>query len=148
MKFSSSAIAAIFAATAMAAPTPSPKSAVANVPEWTIESMKRTCDAGDNQCTWSFRVNTHLADPTPCEFTVKRGNLPASQTDSSGNVCGPYTVGSGWSGQFGPGNGFTTLSVVDYGKKLITWPAYTDKQLVNGQVVSPDLSWPPTTLQF
>ncbi|KAI2768236.1 small secreted protein [Daldinia loculata] len=151
MKFTSTAVAAIFAATAMAAPTPSPsaKSAVADVPEWTIESIKRGCNAANTQCIWTFSINTHLADATPCEFTVKgAGNVPASESDSSGNICGPYTVGSGWSGQFGPGNGFTTLSVVDEAKKLIAWPSYTDKALEGNVVVSPDLSWPVTSLQF
>ncbi|KAI1472717.1 small secreted protein [Daldinia caldariorum] len=152
MKFVSSIIATLFAtATVTAAPTPSPEaqSAVADVPQWTIEGLQHVCDAGDNQCTWSFKINTHLADATPCAFTVKRSaSLPASQTDTSGNVCGPFTVGAGWSGQFGPGNGFTTFSVVDSAKQLIAWPAYTDKQLEGGKVVSPDLSWPVTSLQF
>ncbi|KAI1141748.1 small secreted protein [Hypoxylon sp. FL0543] len=147
MKFTTAAISSILAATALAAPMPAAeKSAMADVAQWTIESMQRVCDSGDTQCTWSFRVNTHTSDPTPCTFTVK--GSPASQTDSSGNICGPYTVGSGWSGQFGPGNGFTTLSVVDYAAKLIVWPAYTDKQLANGQVVTPDLSYAPTVLNF
>ncbi|KAI1087134.1 small secreted protein [Rostrohypoxylon terebratum] len=148
MKFTTTAITSLLAAVALAAPTPSPevKSAMADVDQWTIESMQRVCDAADTSCTWSFRVNTHVGDATPCSFTVK--GSPASQTDSSGNICGPYTVGSGWSGQFGPGNGFTTLSVVDYAAKLIVWPAYTDNQLANGAVVTPDLSYAPTILNL
>ncbi|OTB01868.1 hypothetical protein M426DRAFT_63235 [Hypoxylon sp. CI-4A] len=139
----------LFAASAIAAPTPAAsKSAMADVEQWTIEGVKRVCDAADTSCTWSFGVNTHqgAAAATPCTFTVK--GSPASQTDSAGNVCGPYTVGSGWSGQFGPGNGFTTLSVVDQAAKLIVWPSYTDKELAGGKVVTPDLSFAPTVINF
>ncbi|KAI1098118.1 small secreted protein [Jackrogersella minutella] len=148
MQFTTAAIASIFAATALAAPTPAPevKSAMADVAQWTIESMQRVCDSADTSCTWSFKVDTHASDVTPCSFTVK--GSPASQTGTSGVVCGPYTVSSGWSGQFGADQGFTTLSVVDNAAKLIVWPAYTDKQLAGGAVVSPDLSFAPTTLTF
>ncbi|KAI0376451.1 small secreted protein [Hypomontagnella monticulosa] len=151
MKFTSTAVAAIFATGALAAPTPAPevKSAMANVPQWTIEGMKRGCDAGNTQCTWSFAINTHLEPATPCTFVVKAaGGKPASHTDSTGNICGKYTVSSGWSDYFGADNGFTTLSVVDYAAKLIVWPAYTDKQLDAGGVVTPDLSYAPSTLNF
>jgi hypothetical protein len=78
-------------------------------------------------------------------LTLDQGS-PASQTDSSGNVCGGYTVGTGWSGQFGAGNGFTTLSVVKNAKKLIIYPSYTDKQLNTGKVVKPDQSYQPQNL--
>ncbi|XXG95785.1 hypothetical protein Hte_002056 [Hypoxylon texense] len=152
MKFTSALLATLLSATALAAPTPAAsKSAMADVAQWTITSLKRVCDAADTSCTWSFGIDTHAAGgaaATPCTFTVKSGALPASQTDSSGNVCGAYTVGSGWSGQFGPGNGFTTLSVVDYASKLIVWPAYTDKQLAGGAVVTPDLSFAPTSIAW
>ncbi|KAI4858696.1 small secreted protein [Hypoxylon rubiginosum] len=147
MKFTSAILTTLLSATALAAPTPAAsKSAMADVAQWTIESLKRVCDAADTSCTWTFAVDTHVGAATPCSFTVK--GSPASQTDSSGSVCGPYTVSSGWSGQFGPGNGFTTLSVVDFSKKLIVWPAYTDKQLAGGAVVSPDLSFAPTSISW
>ena len=72
---------------------------------------------------------------------------PASRQKAGGpGKCGAYTVTSGWSGQFGEGNGFTTLSVVDQAKKLIVWPAYTDKQLAGGKVVKPDQAYAPTKL--
>ncbi|KAI1777225.1 small secreted protein [Hypoxylon cercidicola] len=149
MQFTNVLLAALLSATALAAPTPpAAKSAMADVAQWTIEGMKRVCDGADTSCTWTFAVDTHAGAPTPCSFVVKGGAKPASQTDSSGNVCGPYTVSSGWSGQFGPDNGFTTLSVVDFSKKLIVWPAYTDKQLAGGAVVSPDLSFAPTTMSW
>ncbi|KAI2610343.1 small secreted protein [Hypoxylon fragiforme] len=138
--------------TTLAAPTPATasKSAVADVPQWTLEAFQRVCDAADTSCTWSFTINTHLAGAasTPCSFVVKAGAKPASHTDSAGNACGKYTVGSGWSDQFGPENGFTTLSLVDNEQKLITWPSYTDKALAGGAPVTPDLSWPPTQLTF
>ncbi|KAI1387856.1 small secreted protein [Hypoxylon trugodes] len=145
MKFASATIATVFATVALAAPTPAAeaKSAVADVPQWTVEGLKRVCDDADTSCTWTFSVDTHLADPTPCSFTVK--GSPASQTDSANNVCGPYTIGSGWSDQFGPENGFTTLSVVDVAQKLIIWPSYSDATLAGGAVAA-DLSYPPTSI--
>ena len=104
--------------------------------------MKRVCASGT--CTWTFSINNHVAPATACTFKVK-GN-PASQTDSNGNVCGGYTVSTGWSGQFGPNNGFTTLAVVNNAKKQIIYPSYTDKQLSTGKVVTPDQSYAPQNL--
>ncbi|KAL0934645.1 uncharacterized protein CTRU02_211444 [Colletotrichum truncatum] len=117
------------------------KSMMAAVPEWTIEKFTRSCNAEDTSCDYSFTINTHTADPTPCKFTTT--GSPASRAASNAK-CGAYTVTSGWSGQFGPDAGFTTFSVTD--QKLIVWPAYTDKQLVNGQAVTPDQSYAPQNL--
>ena len=127
-----------------AAATAGAKSMMASVPEWTIEWMVRTCNGADTSCNWSFSIDTHTGNPTACQFTVT--GSAASHAPANGVHCGVYTVSSGWSGQFGPGNGFTTLSVVDYTQKLIVWPAYTDKQLANGVVVTPDQSYAPATL--
>ena len=148
MQFTTTFLTALLSATALAVPTPATDevSMMAAAPEWTIAGMKRTCDGGDNSCTWNFKVDTHLAPATTCSFTVKRGAKPASQTDTSNNKCGPYTVGSGWDGSFGPGQGFTVLSVADYGKKLIVWPGYTDKELAGGKVVSPNKAYAPQNL--
>ncbi|KAK3321899.1 hypothetical protein B0H66DRAFT_182897 [Apodospora peruviana] len=114
------------------------------VPAWTITGYKRTCNAADTSCTVTFGVDTHLAAATPCSFTLT--GSPASHASTSGKICGPYTVSSGWSGQFGPGNGFTTLSVVDFAKKLIVWPAYSDSEAKNGVAVTPDKSYAPSAL--
>ncbi|KAK1702204.1 hypothetical protein CaCOL14_011990 [Colletotrichum acutatum] len=113
----------------------------AGVAEWTIEAFTRTCNAEDTSCDYSFNINTHIADPTACKFTTT--GAPASRAASNAK-CGAFTVTSGWSGQFGPDAGFTTFSVTD--QKLIVWPAYTDKQLVNGQAVNPDQSYAPQNL--
>ncbi|KAK3356819.1 hypothetical protein B0T25DRAFT_537481 [Lasiosphaeria hispida] len=139
----------LFAATsAMAAPTLDTRaeavSAMAAVPEWTIKSFKRTCNAADTSCVVSFGVDTHLAAITWCEYTVT--GAPASQAPAGGITCGPYAVSSGWSGVFGAGNGFTTWSVADWSKKLITWPSYSDREIVNGVVVTPDKSYAPANL--
>ncbi|KAH9907272.1 small secreted protein [Xylariomycetidae sp. FL2044] len=146
MKFTAALAAAVLSATSsLAAPVAAgeSKSMMAAAPQWTIESLVRTCNADDTSCDWSFGINTGLAAPaTACAFAVQ--GSPASRAGSSGNVCGAYTVSTGWSGQFQ--EGFTTLSVVDFANKLIVWPAYTDGQLVNGQVVVPDQSYAPTTL--
>jgi hypothetical protein len=145
MQLTTILLAAAVTAGTIAAPAPaSAKSMMANVAEWTIERMVRTCNAANTSCKWSFSIDTHTANPTPCQFTVT--GSPASQAPANGVHCGVFTVSSGWSGQFGPGNGFTTLSVVDYSGKLIVWPAYTDKQLANGVVVTPDQSYAPATL--
>ncbi|KAH0422593.1 small secreted protein [Colletotrichum kahawae] len=116
-------------------------SMMAAVPEWTIEKFTRSCNAEDTSCDYSFSINTHTADATACAFTTT--GSPASRAASNAK-CGAYTVTSGWSGQFGPDAGFTTFSVTD--QKLIVWPAYTDKQLVNGQAVNPDQSYAPQNL--
>lgn len=113
--------------------------------EWTIESLKRTCNGDDSSCAWSFNINTESADPTACTFTVS--GSPASQTGLTAPAsCGDFQVTTGWSDQFGADQGFTTLSVVDAVNKLIVWPSYTDKQLANDVVVSPDQSYTPSTL--
>ncbi|KAK1566220.1 uncharacterized protein LY79DRAFT_529212 [Colletotrichum navitas] len=111
------------------------------VPEWTIETFIRTCNSKNTACDYSFTINTHMTGPTACKFTTT--GSPASRAPSNAK-CGAYTVTSGWSGQFGDDAGFTTFSVTD--QKLIVWPAYTDKQLINGQVVSPDQSYAPQNL--
>ncbi len=150
MKFSATILAAVLSATAFAAPAPElevRQTAAVNMmvtaaPQWTIEKMKRVCASGT--CTWTFNIDNHATAITPCTFKVK--GAPATQTDSSGNVCGGYTVSTGWSGQFGAGNGFTTLAVVDNAKKQIVYPAYTDTQLGTGKVVKPDQSYTPQNL--
>ncbi|KAK2027534.1 hypothetical protein LX32DRAFT_640817 [Colletotrichum zoysiae] len=98
----------------------------AGAAEWTIEAFVRTCNAENTSCDYGFIINTHTTDPTACKFTTT--GSPASRAPSNAK-CGVYTVTSGWSGQFGEDAGFTTFSVTD--QKLIIWPAYTDKQLVN-----------------
>lgn len=69
---------------------------------------------------------------------------PANRESYTSIRCGKFTVSSAWSGQFGAGNGFTTLAVTD--DESIVFPAYTDKQVVNGVAVSPDQSYAPQDL--
>lgn len=126
-------------------------SMAADVPEWTIESMTRNCTVSDAVCHWWFRVNTNDGTPpTNCSYDVpSRDGAPASESPETGASCGTFTVTSGWSGYFGPGNGFTTLSVINSTTPhLIAWPAYTDKQLAGGAVVQPDQSYPVQTLPY
>lgn len=130
-------------AAALTAAAPLEKSMMASsTPQWTIESFKRTCNDANTSCDYSYSIDTHTAAPTPCSYTVT-GN-PAARASYNNVQCGPYTVSSSWSGQFGEGNGFQTLAVTD--RTVIIYPAYTDKQLVNGQVVSPDQSYTPQNL--
>lgn len=138
---------------ALAAPAPAPVpetvSAMAAVPQWTIKSYTRTCDAADTSCAVKFSVDTKIAGEKvqACTFTLKKtGSTPASHASIDNVTCGPFKVSSGWSGQFGPDAGFTTLSVVDFAKKLIVWPSYADFEVVNGKAVTPDKSYAPATL--
>jgi len=145
MQLTTTLFATLLSATAaLAAPAAGSVSMMAAVPEWTIESMKRVCNSGDTTCTYTFTINTHSGTATSCKF-IHNGK-PASQTSGGPGQCGRFSITSGWSGQFGPGNGFTTLSVVDNTHKLIVWPAYTDKQLQGGKVVKPDQSYAPAAL--
>ncbi|KAI6885543.1 hypothetical protein KC360_g2774 [Hortaea werneckii] len=144
MKFSTSAIFAVLSAsTAFAAPAAEPDVSMMTTSQWTIQNMKRTCGGGT--CNWSFGINQNDGNAaTSCAFKVN--GSPATQTDSNGNKCGKYTVSTGWSGQFGEGQGFTTLAVVDNNSKQIIYPAYTDKQLSGGKVVKPDQKYTPQNL--
>lgn len=136
------------ASTALAAPAVDSRaesvSAMAEAPQWIIKKFTRTCNGNDSSCKVSFKIDTQLAPATDCSYTAT-GN-PASQGSIDGVVCGPYRVSSGWSGVFGPGNGFTTWSVVDTSKRLITWPSYADHELTNGKAVTPDKSYAPQKL--
>ncbi|KAL3468131.1 hypothetical protein BJX64DRAFT_246919 [Aspergillus heterothallicus] len=133
-------------ATTLAAPAPSSSKSmmVANT-QWTLTSLKRVCNNPDTNCTWSFGITTGSnSTATDCTYVVE-GN-PASKANGGPATCGHYIISSGWSGQFGPEDGFTTLSVIDEETRRIVWPAYTDKQLEGGQVVRPDQSYTPSFL--
>jgi hypothetical protein len=148
MQLTQTIFAALFAASSVvAAPTPGKSMMTQGVPEWTIEGVRRVCDGGDNQCNWTFKINPVIYSRTPVNFVTKRnGNTGASQNNGAAQKFGDYTITSGWSGQFGPGNGFTTFAVVDNKNRRIAWPAYTDKQVQAGNVVSPDQSYAPQNL--
>lgn len=134
----------LLASSAFAAPVAEGKSMMAAGPQWTIQNTKRVCNTGNTSCTWTFGIYPGSGDATPCTYVVK-GNT-ASQANGGPVTCGGYTVTSGWSGQFGEGNGFTTLSVVNNQARQIIWPAYTDKQVSGGAVVKPDQSYAPVAL--
>ncbi|KAK0660279.1 hypothetical protein DIS24_g3311 [Lasiodiplodia hormozganensis] len=111
--------------------------------QWTVTDFTRTCNGDDTSCHVSFGVNRNDGSAVQkCAYDVT--GKPASRTDYNSVACGVYTISSGWSGQFGEGNGFTTLAVTD--RKQIIYPAYTDKQLASGQVVKPDQSYAPQAL--
>ena len=144
MQFTQTFVAALLAASsALAAPTSEAKSMMATSLTWTIQNMERTC-TGHGQCTWTFSIKPSTAAATACTMVVD--GSPASDAPGGPVTCGPFTVTSGWSGQFGAGKGFTTLAVANYNTNLIAYPAYTDVQLVNGKVVTPDQSYTPQTI--
>ncbi|KAI1159376.1 surface protein 1 [Nemania serpens] len=117
--------------------------------EWTLNSLSRVCTGADSSCTWKFGINTNEAGVavTPCTYAVNATKAaPASQANGGPSTCGAFNITSGWSGQFGPGQGFTVVSVVDYAKKLIVYAGYTDTSVKNNTVVDPNLSFPVQTL--
>ncbi|OAA70283.1 hypothetical protein ISF_02257 [Cordyceps fumosorosea ARSEF 2679] len=117
------------AATASAAPL------AAREPDWIIQGLSRTCDAQDTSCTWNFSINDQQSEPTGCVYEVHAaGGQPASRSNGGPVTCGPYTVTSGWSGQFGEGAGFTTFAVHDYARNEIGYPAFTDSEVAAGNV--------------
>ncbi|KAJ5741515.1 hypothetical protein N7533_010924 [Penicillium manginii] len=132
------------ASAVMAAPAETSKNMMASSPQWTIRNLKRQCNGADTTCTWSFGVQVGGGATKWCNYVVN-GN-DASEANGGPSGCGVYTITSGWSGQFGPGNGFTTLSVVNNDSRQIVWPAYTDSQLAGGHVVKPDQSYSPAAL--
>ncbi|KAL1882346.1 hypothetical protein VTK73DRAFT_1905 [Phialemonium thermophilum] len=146
MRLSALLAAATAATTVFALPSStSAVSMAADGAEWTILSLRRACNANDTLCAWSFAI---CANGTPdtsvvgCNATVvAQGGAPASQSPGRNISCGRYAVTSEWSGQFGPENGFTTLSVVDWQDRLIAWPSYSDRDLEGGKVVVPDRSF-------
>ncbi|KAH8692764.1 hypothetical protein BGW36DRAFT_27208 [Talaromyces proteolyticus] len=144
MQFTQILVLLAASSTAFAAPVASTKSMMAASAEWTIQSMKRVCATDNSSCTWTFGIYDGVDAATACTYVVTADN--ASEANGGPSNCGVYTVTSGWSGQFGEGNGFTTLSVVDNNKREIVWPAYTDKQLESGNVVTPDQSYAPAAL--
>ncbi|KAI3324196.1 hypothetical protein HD806DRAFT_62653 [Xylariaceae sp. AK1471] len=139
MQFTTTVIAAILSASSVFA-------APAAIPQWTVTNIKRVCNAGDTSCAWSFGINTNTgAAVTPCSFQIT--GTPASHSNLSPPVaCGTFSVSAGWSGQFGPGNGFTTVAIFNNANKQIAWPAYTDTELAGGNVISPNKSWAVTQM--
>ncbi|CAG8005409.1 unnamed protein product [Penicillium nalgiovense] len=123
----------LFASSILAAPITSS--------DWTILDMKRVCNGKNTSCTWTFGIDSGLGT-TDCTFIVEASD--ASHANGGPSTCGAYTVSSGWSGEFDPTNGFTTLSVANEETGQIIWPAYTDEQLADGNVVKPDQSYAPT----
>ena len=109
MQYTALLLAALATITA-AAPVLSPRATL-----WTPNAFTRTCFS-TNTCTYSYAINTNDGTtPTPCNYTVAGvGTTPASQ-QSYQTQCGAFAIGSTWSGQFGPGKGFQTLSFVRNG---------------------------------
>ena len=137
------------ASSVMAAPVAAPeaaKSMMAASAQWTVESLKRVCDTENTSCTWTFGVDTGATTQKVSYVVKEDGDVGASNANGGPATFGDFTITSGWSGQFGEGNGFTTLSVVDNNLKQIIYPAYTDKQLADGKVVTPDQSYTPAAL--
>ncbi len=77
---------------------------------WTMEGFTRTCPS-QTSCDYRFTLNTNDGGPlNQCAYNVQGDN--AATQSYSGIKCNVFTIGSNWSGQFGPNQGFQTLSVV------------------------------------
>ena len=66
--------------------------------EWTLESLVRVCDAADDSCTWTFKINTNEegVNATDCSYTVGGTDAaPASQSNGGPTKCGVFTITSG-----------------------------------------------------
>ncbi|KAJ5468492.1 hypothetical protein N7475_006244 [Penicillium sp. IBT 31633x] len=136
MQFSQLLIATgLFATSVFAVPVPSN--------DWTIENMKRVCNEENTSCTWTFGINRGIGI-THCTYLVEAND--ASHSHGGPSKCGKFSISSGWSGQFDPNNGFTTLTVAEDATGKLIWPAYTDEQLEGGKVVKPDQTYAATTL--
>ncbi|KAJ5725667.1 uncharacterized protein N7483_007024 [Penicillium malachiteum] len=144
MQFSQLLLSALLAAPAVLAAPVTSDAIAARSTTWTITNMKRVCNTADTKCTWTFGIEIGSGTATACTMVV--AGTDASELSGGPTTCGAFTVTSGWSGQFGAGNGFTTLAVVDNGLDEIIWPAYTDNQLAGGVVVTPNQSYTPTAL--
>ncbi|KAI1179874.1 surface protein 1 [Nemania sp. FL0916] len=113
--------------------------------QWTLNALSRACDAADTSCTWKFGINTNTAgvNATACTLVVKGTTAvpKASEANGGPSQCGAFQITSGWSGQFGPGEGFTVISVVETATQKIIYGGYKDTQVQDGKVVDPDLSF-------
>lgn len=142
-------LATLFATAALASPTARAANAKrreveslkADVPEWTLEELVRTCNDDDTKCTWTFGINTNDgADVVECKYVVEGD--PASETPGTvPQACDPFAITSGYDSGDAPGNGFTVLSVVNYEIGKLIYAGYNDRHLKNGEVVDPDRSW-------
>lgn len=142
MQFTTILAALAAASTSLAAPAPAADKSMMSAGYWTIQDFKRTCPKTDS-CHYNFDINLNNGKPTThCAYDVT--GHPAARATYQNVRCGDFAVGSTWSGQFGEGQGFQTLSVVK-GKQII-YPAYTDNQLASGKVVKPDQSYTPQNL--
>ncbi|KAI2622818.1 surface protein 1 [Xylaria nigripes] len=138
------ALFALFSTSAVAATTSAFEDKI-----WTFENMTRTCDGKDTSCTWTFGINDNDPNGTirQCIYTVEAtASAPASQSYGGPGMCAAYIITSAWSGQFGPGQGFTIMAVIDNANQLIVYAGYRDSNVKDGAVVKPDLSFPVVKL--
>lgn len=130
MLFTKPFVAAILATTASAA-------AVKRDANWTIRDTSRACAGDYSSCTWSFTIDNNMGDQTGCTFvTYAHDGQGADRASGGPSDCGVYQgITSGWSGQFGDGNGFTTFAAKRYDHNVIGFFSFTDAEVANGQHV-------------
>ncbi|KAK4464688.1 hypothetical protein QBC42DRAFT_170774 [Cladorrhinum samala] len=114
---------------------------------WKVSQFRRLCDPFDTACVFEFAVSTNVASyaPVPCRFTLAADAgraVAASKNHLEDYACGPYHVSVGWNGQFGEGNGFVTLAVVDFGARMSAWYAWSESKLEGGLVAEDAVAVP------
>lgn len=138
----------LFTLAAVALATPARSMPLA-AEEWTIASLKRVCNEQDTTCTWTFHVDTHAEDvePTAVEYVVNgTDSTAASHAIGGPQKFGIFTVTSTWTDYFGFQEAWTTLSVIDYARGVLVYPAYKDTVLAGEEVVVPDQTYVPEAI--
>lgn len=111
--------------------------------KWTIVGFHRKCALLDVSCTYSFFINPNdKTGVTPCKYNIV--GVAASRLSYQNIKCGAFKVGSTYLARAGVNNGVQTLSVARNG--LVIYPAYTDRELLNGKIVKPNRSYTPVKL--
>lgn len=100
--------------------------------QWTMRNVMRPCAQGNSACAWNFDIDTGGPPAQHCSFKT-----PGPFASFGGVQCGAFRIGVGYNSQ----GHFTVLSVVRAG--LVIYPGYTDQQLREGHVVTPDQSYTP-----
>lgn len=109
--------------------------ATASAEDWSLEHLIRWCYFDNRLCLWEFSINTGVGTPSFCMHAVaSTGAKLANEHDGCPTDCGDFRVTSGWSGQFGPGEGFTTLSVINTAQAKVAFFSYKDTEVESGAV--------------
>ncbi|KAH6705942.1 hypothetical protein EV126DRAFT_413285 [Verticillium dahliae] len=115
-------------------------------PQWIIQSLRRRCNTDDVECKFEFSINTQVGAPIDCTYTTTAGHgLPASQSSGDHQMCGQFTIASGWS-DMKPMGRFRVLAIMDPVDRMLIWATYMDEQVQLGAIVIPDQAYAPVRI--